>query len=96
MITFLRMYTGGEVSVTEYIDSNLVLQNTAHLGYQMALGNENRPNSFDVFLQVPKNVIAAGDDQKLLRQQYTRRVEALINMFKPAHTYFRLKIDFCL
>jgi phage tail-like protein len=95
LITFLKMYTGGEVSVTEYIDSNLVLQNTSHLGYQMALGHENRPNSFDVFLQVPKDAVPAGDDEKLRRQQYTRRVETLINMFKPAHTYFRLKIDFC-
>jgi phage tail-like protein len=94
LITFLKMYTGGEVDVTEYIDSNLVLQNTSHLGYQMALGHANRPNSFDVFLQVPKEAVPAGDDEKLRRQQYARRVETLINMFKPAHTYFRLKIDF--
>jgi phage tail-like protein len=93
LITFLQMVTGGEVEVVEYMDSNLVLGENAHLGYQVALGTENRPHSFDVLLRVPYPCgERSQEDEQLTQRQYRRKMEALINTIKPAHTHFRLDL----
>jgi phage tail-like protein len=88
---FLKMFTGGEVEITEHRDTNFVLGTAAYLGYQIALGTGNAPHSFDVHLRVPPGSV---QDEKLAREQYRQRVEAMISKYKPAHTVFHLDLQF--
>ncbi|HEX2981253.1 MAG TPA: phage tail protein [Anaerolineaceae bacterium] len=87
--TFLRLYTGGEVTVREHRDENLVLGESARLGYQIALGKNNHPYSFDITIQAP---VKDQEGASISPEQYRRRVEALIDLFKPAHTVYHLDI----
>lgn len=88
---FLKMFTGGEVEIQEHRDTNFVLGKAAYLGYQMALGTENSPHTFDVFLQVPAGSVQSDE---MARDQYRQRVEAMIGRYKPAHTIFHLDLKF--
>lgn len=88
---FLKMFTGGEVEITEHRDTNFSLGQTAYLGYQMALGTDNSPHTFDVRLRVPPEAAPAGQSA---RDQYRQRIEAMINQYKPAHTVFHLDLHF--
>ncbi len=90
MSEFLSLYTSGQVSIREHRDRNFVLGQDTFLGYQIALGTHNRPFSFDVHLQVPAHLHR--DEQE--RQQYTKRIESLISMVKPAHAVYSLEIEY--
>lgn len=90
----LSLYSGGEVQITEHFDNNLILGEGTHLGYQIALGNQNRPHSFDVFLSVPESYIAGDKDPEIRHEQYSRRISSLIEKYKPAHSVFHLEINF--
>jgi phage tail-like protein len=92
--TVLGLYSGGEVQIVEHLDENLVLGKDAHLGYQVALGKNNRPHSFDVTLKVPDAFVQGDPDSRVRHEQYRRRIANLINMYKPAQTLFRLEIEF--
>lgn len=88
---FLKLFTGGVVEIKEHRDSNFTLGKEAYLGYQIALGTENAPHTFDVSLQVPA---ASIDEGEMERGRYRQRVEAMINLYKPAHTVFHLDLEF--
>ncbi|MEA4909111.1 MAG: phage tail protein [Anaerolineaceae bacterium] len=91
--SFLAQYTGGKVSVTEQRDHNLVLGAGARLGYQVALGTDNHPHTFHVVVCLPAQHALHGGEESLLRQQYYRRIQALIDLFRPAHTIYHLEIQ---
>jgi phage tail-like protein len=92
--TILSLYSGGEVQIVEYLDENLVLGKDAHLGYQIALGKQNRPHSFDVCLKVPDAFVDGDKDERVRHEQYRKRIAALIDSYKPAQTVFRLEVEF--
>ena len=103
MEEILRLYTGGEVKIIEHRASNLVLGSTSRLGPSNALGKENRPHTFTVFLKVSRRVqaglagipeTAAGANQTGSNTEiiFRRKIEELINSQRPAHTAFQLKI----
>lgn len=94
LITFLTMYTGGTVDVVEHRDTNFVLGESASLGYQVALGTQNRPHSFDVFIKAPAPALRPGEGTRERRKQYYKRIESLIDQYKPAHTVFNLDIEY--
>lgn len=91
LVTCLKMFTGGEVQIYEHRDTNFVLGKTSRLGYQVALGTENKPHSFDVHVTVPASAIPGGDAGQ---EPYRKQVEALIGMYKPAHTIYHLELTF--
>ncbi len=91
LVLFLKMFTGGEVEITEHRDTNFVLGQAACLGYQVALGTKNSPHSFDVRLRVPAAAARSGE---MTRAQYRQRIEAMINQYKPAQTVFHLDLEF--
>ncbi len=88
---FLRMFTGGVVEIKEHRDTNFVLGQAAFLGYQIALGRDNSPHSFDVRLRVSAGTVR---NEKIAREQYRQRIEAMIGRYKPAHTVFHLDLQF--
>ncbi len=92
--TLLSMYTGGSVTIKEHRDTNFVLGADTKLGYQIALGRDNRPHSFEVRLEAPAGVLRADGNPEENRERYTQRIEALINQYKPAHTVFHLEVEF--
>ncbi len=92
--TLLRMYSGGQVEISEHRDTNFVLGSDTLLGYQIALGTGNRPHSFDVRLTAPLSALPADGSPEDNRKRYRQRIEALINQYKPAHTLFALDLEF--
>ncbi len=92
--TLLSMYTGGAVEIVEHRDTNLALGASTLLGYQIALGRDNRPHSFDVKVQVPVSTLRQDGNPEENRQRYRKRIEALIEQYKPAHTVFELDLGF--
>ncbi len=92
LVDFLRLYTGGEVSVVEHMDENLVLGDDTCLGYSVALGTELTPQSFDVSVRLPPNAAPYEPDSEM-GLRYRRRLEALIATFQPAHTVFHLELQ---
>ena len=91
---FLNMYTGGVVEIDEYRDENFTLGDDTFLGYQIALGDQNRSHSFDIRLQIPADRFKNRKNKKLARQQYQRRIETLIDNYKPAQTVYNLEIQY--
>lgn len=90
LVTFLSMYTGGSVEISEHRDTNFVLEPSTSLGYQIALGTNNHPHTFDVRIRVP----APTEDGPAVREQLRKRIESLIATYKPAHTRFHLDLTF--
>jgi phage tail-like protein len=90
LTTLLRIYSGCEVKIVEHIDKNFVLSAATHLGYQIALGKDNLPHSFDVTLTLSPDLQAMKKESPVQFQQFRRRIENVIDTYKPAHTAYRL------
>ncbi len=96
---YLEIFAGVQPEIVEYRAQNFRLGMAGQLGSGIALGKDNVPHTFAVRLQLPpvKRSGAANDSdsgqaerQELLRQ---RKIEAIINAQKPAHTRYRLFLD---
>jgi phage tail-like protein len=84
---YLAIYTGQQARITEHRAHNFVLGQITHLGPSAALGKHNISYTFDVFLQLPP---AENEGQRLERR---RKIEAIIESEKPAHTAYTLNIE---
>ncbi len=90
---FLEVFTGGTVEITEHYSRNFLLGNEAFLGPGVALGTRNIPNTFNVAIQLKPEIDGVEKDQNPDQGQILRRkIEAIIEAEKPAHTGYDLQI----
>ncbi|NLE44889.1 MAG: hypothetical protein GX620_09225 [Chloroflexi bacterium] len=87
---FLEIYTGGDVEIVEYRAENLCLGATARLGPGIALGQRNMPHTFTVRIRLPE---AANGSSTRELDAMARRVRAVIDAEKPAHTTYDLHME---
>jgi phage tail-like protein len=86
----LEIYTGVTPTIIEHTARNLRLGPTTLMGPSIALGTSNQPHAFTVILRLPR---ATGPDAAKARKDLERRVTALIEAEKPAHTIYTLRIE---
>ena len=84
---YLEIYTGCKPQITEHGAHNFRLGKSNRLGPSVALGRQNVPHTFSVGLHLPR----AENEQK--RQERRRKIEAIIESEKPAHTSYTLNIE---
>jgi phage tail-like protein len=91
---YLRIYTGGEVEIIEHRAQNFVLGPETRLGAAVALGRQNLPHTFSVNVEVDPLEIERMDARDEARNEsaYRQKLEAIIELRKPAHTAFRLNL----
>lgn len=91
---YLAITTGGSVSISEHFSENFCLGPAAFLGPGIALGNENRPNTFSVRLSLPpfpSDMSAEERGQQSLLVE--RKVMAILESEKPVHTGYDLHLE---
>lgn len=84
---YLAIYTGQQARITEHRAHNFVLGQITRLGPSAALGKHNISYTFDVFLRLP---LVEDEGQ---RKERRRKIEAIIESEKPAHTAYTLLIE---
>jgi phage tail-like protein len=84
---YLEIYAGRKPQITEHGAHNFRLSKSNRLGPSVALGRQNMPHTFSVGLRLPR----AENEQK--RQERRRKIEAIIESEKPAHTSYTLNIE---
>ncbi len=84
---YLEIYTGQTPRITEHRAHNFVLGPITRLGPSAALGRHNLSYTFDVYLRLP---LAENETKQLERR---RKIEAIIEAEKPAHTGYTLVIE---
>lgn len=85
---YLEIYTGGRARIIEHRGNNFRLGAQARIGTGLALGTENRPHTFTVYLHLP----SIPPDSESRNIQY-HKIETLIETEKPAHTGYTLHIQ---
>ncbi len=83
---YLEIYTGQQAQIVEHRAHNFQLGKITRLGPSAALGKRNVSHTFSVMLNLPA---AANEDERKERQ---RKIEAIIESEKPAHTAYTLTI----
>ncbi len=84
---YLEIYTGQLARIAEHRAHNFTLGKITRLGPSAALGKHNVSYTFDVFLRLPP---AENEDK---RKERRRKIEAIIESEKPAHTAYTLNIE---
>jgi len=91
---YLEIYTGGKVQIIEHRAKNLRLDSQAKLGSGIALGMNNVPHSFTVILRLPPISSPGGADGSARQElERRRRIEAIIEAEKPAHSSYSLHLE---
>ena len=91
---YLEIYTGSKPKIIEHRAHNFRLGPQARLGPGIALGTVNVPHTFTVILRLPR--LSSGmtePDRSHTEQERRRRIEAIIDAEKPAHTSYVLQIE---
>lgn len=87
LMEILEIYAGVTPTIIEHTARNFQLGPTALMGPNIALGTSNQPHAFTVILRLPPPASeSAGRDLE-------RRLAAIIEAEKPAHTLYTLRID---
>jgi len=84
---YLEIYTGQLAHIAEHRAHNFMLGKITRLGPSAALGKHNVSYTFDVILKLPP---AENEDK---RKERRRKIEAIIESEKPAHTAYTLIIE---
>lgn len=84
---YLEIYTGQRARIAEHRAHNFMLGKITRLGPSAALGKHNVSYTFDVILKLPS---AENEDK---RKERRRKIEAIIESEKPAHTAYTLVIE---
>lgn len=95
LVEHLEIYTGRRAIITEHRANNLRLGQDAKFGPSIALGRDNKPHSFTVYLRLPPVQLAEGEDEIVRRRkehERRRTIEFIIESQKPAHTSYTLII----
>ncbi len=87
---YLEIYTGGQAQIVEHRADDFRLGPEARLGVGIALGTGHRPHSFTVTLRLPPGELPS---EARARRAWRRRIEALIEAEKPAHTHYTLVVE---
>jgi hypothetical protein len=97
---YLVIYTGRKPTIVEYRAYDFRLGPEARLGPGVALGTGNVPYTFSVSLRLPPVDLPDGADAspngdllKELKRRRRRKIEAIIDAEKPAHTNYTLRIE---
>ncbi|RPI58995.1 MAG: hypothetical protein EHM56_00215 [Chloroflexi bacterium] len=94
----LEIYAGCRPEIVEHRAHNFRLGPEARLGPGIALGTANRPHSFTVTLPLPpaaggeEGRVPGDGDGRHGDQERRRRIEAIVEAEKPAHTTYLLHI----
>ena len=91
---YLEIYTGGKATIVEHRAYNLRLGPDARLGSGVALGTRNMPHTFSVSLGLPP-IASDGEGEERERKEAARqrKILALIEAEKPAHTAYDLHLE---
>ncbi len=84
---YLELYTGRKPDILEMRGTNFSLGLGARLGPSTALGRSNEAHTFIVRLKLPPLADRAETERR-------RMIEAIIESEKPAHTKYRLNIEY--
>ena len=87
LIEILEIYTGVTPIIIEHTARNFRLGSTALLGPNVALGTSNQPHAFTVVLRLPPPASESAG------RELERRLSAIIEAEKPAHTVYTLRIE---
>ena len=92
---YLRLYTAGQVEITEHPAYNLVLGESARLGPKVALGLHNHPHTFTVDIRMSRYDfdIPQDLDAALVEKVFRQKLNTIIELHKPAHTAHILNIE---
>jgi phage tail-like protein len=90
LIDILEIYTGVTPTIIEHTARNFRLGPATRMGSNIALGTSNQPHAFTVILRLPPS---SGPDPAKARQALERRLAAVIEAEKPAHTVYTLRIE---
>lgn len=91
---YLEIFTEGQVRIQEHRAHNFRLGQDARLGPGVALGTGNIPHTFTVTLRVPPVMPTTGEeDETRLELARRRKIEAIIESEKPAHTAYNLHLE---
>jgi phage tail-like protein len=90
MVEMLEIHTGMTPTIIEHTARNFQLGPATRMGSNIALGTSNQPHAFTVILRLPP---IGGPDPAKARRDFERRVAALIESEKPAHTVYTLRIE---
>ncbi len=92
---YLEIYSGGEVEIREHRAQNFSLGQNFRLGATIALGKTNFPHTFNVRLRVARPALAErfGKGQVNADALFRKKIEAIIETQKPAHTAFGLELQ---
>jgi phage tail-like protein len=96
LVEYLEIYTGRRAVITEHRANNLRLGKDAKFGPSVALGQNNLPHTFIVYLRLPVIVAAEGEDEIVVKRKENdrrRTIESIIESEKPAHTTYTLVIE---
>jgi phage tail-like protein len=91
---YLADYTGGQVHIIEHFSDNFRIGPDAKLGLGIALGTDNIPNTFSIYIQAPERGEGASEEARLLHNQaLEHRISSIIEAEKPAHTGYTLHLE---
>ena len=88
---FLEMYSGGKVSLSEKKAQNFIIGGAMGLGDGIALGLDNKPNTVQVSMTVPKSEL---ERTGFTKDKYSMKIREFIRSMVPAHTVFMLSCKF--
>lgn len=91
---YLEIYTGERAKIIEHRAHDFRLGPEARLGPAVALGMTNVPHTFSVILPL-RPISSAADEEERARRELERRrkIEAIIEAEKPAHTAYDLRLE---
>jgi phage tail-like protein len=91
---YLEIYTEGKATIVEHRAHNLRLGPDARLGSGVALGTRNMPHTFSVSLRLPPIASrGAGEERDRQEAARQRKILAIIEAEKPAHTAYDLHLE---
>ena len=92
---YLEIYTGGDVQIIEHRGNDFKLGKQTRLGAGIALGTGNQPHTFTVRMSLPPLPAAMDKEERTLQEKRQRMaIDTIIQQQKPAHTRYRLVIDY--
>jgi phage tail-like protein len=89
--TYLEIYTGGTVKITEKRSINFILGVDSRLGMESALGLSNHPNRITVWVCVPSGEL---ERINFTREMYLQKLREIVRQMVPAHSIVDVQCEF--
>jgi phage tail-like protein len=92
---YLAALTGGEVNIVEHFSDNFQLGQEAKLGLGIALGTDNIPNTFSVYVKMLDVDYGSDEEANTIRKHaLEHKIYSIIEAEKPAHTGYTLHLEY--